>query len=119
MVLLESVIEVFRVYFPKMSDLFPLSVILAFPVTRLYHVIWKSMDIIVRFRIMARLKNVTFVKRLGILLGTAPSGESVLRCGQAGHFYRDWRNEPVAATTPGPPEMPDDPEDNRTGESDS
>ena len=29
--MLESVIEVFRVYFPKMSDLFPLSVILHFP----------------------------------------------------------------------------------------
>ena len=43
----------------------------------LYHVIWKSMAIIVRFRIMARLKNVTFVKRLGILLRTAPSGENV------------------------------------------
>ena len=39
-----------------------------------------------------------------------------LRCGQAGHLYRDCRNEPVAATTPGPPELPVDPEDNRSGE---
>ena len=39
-----------------------------------------------------------------------------LRCGQAGHLYRDCRNEPVAETTPGPPEMPVDLEDNRTGE---
>ena len=41
------------------------------------HVTWKSMDIIVRFRIMARLKTVTPVKRLGILLSTALSGENV------------------------------------------
>ena len=43
-------------------------------------------------------------------------------CGQVGHLYRDCRNEPVAATTPGPCELPVDPEDNRTGkamESDS
>ena len=46
-------------------------------VTRLYQVIKKSMDVIVRFRIMARLKNVTFAKRLGILLRTVPSGENV------------------------------------------
>lgn len=39
-----------------------------------------------------------------------------LRCGQAGHLYRDCRNEPIAATTPGPRELPVDPEDNRSGE---
>ena len=39
-----------------------------------------------------------------------------LRCGQAGHLYRDCRKEPVAATTPGQRELPVDPEDNRTGE---
>ena len=50
---------------------------------------------------MARLKNVTFVKRLGKLLRG-----KCLRCGQAGHLYRDCRNEPVAATTPGPHELP-------------
>ena len=39
-----------------------------------------------------------------------------LRCGQAGHLYSDCRNEPVAATTPNPPELPVDPEGNRIGE---
>ena len=39
-----------------------------------------------------------------------------LSCGHAGHLYRDCGNEPVAATTPGPRELPVDPEDNRTGE---
>ena len=63
---------------------------------------------------MARLKNVTFVKRLGILLRTVPSGENV--CGQAGHLYRDCRNEPVAATNPGPRELPVDPEDSQIRE---
>ena len=70
------------------------------------------MDIIVRFHIMARLKNVTFVKRLIILLRTVPSDA----CGQAGHLYHDCRNEPVAATTPGPPELSVDPGNNRSGE---
>ena len=46
-------------------------------VTRLYHVICKSMDIIVRFRVMARLKNMTFVKRLDILLRTVRSGKAM------------------------------------------
>ena len=41
------------------------------------HLSIKSMDFQVRFRIMARLKNVTFVKGLGILLRTVPSGENV------------------------------------------
>ena len=74
------------------------------------------MDIIVRLRIMARLKNVTFVKRLGILLRTVLSWGKCLRCGQTGHLYRDCGNEPVAATTPVPRELPVDPEDNRSGE---
>ena len=39
-----------------------------------------------------------------------------LRCDQPGHIYRDCRNEPVVATTPGPPELPVDLEDNQTGE---
>ena len=39
-----------------------------------------------------------------------------LRCGQAAHLYRDCRNGPVAATTPGPRELPVEHEDNRTGE---
>ena len=38
------------------------------------------------------------------------------RRGQAGHLYRDCRNEPVAATTPGPRELPVDPENNWSGE---
>ena len=40
-----------------------------------------------------------------------------LTCGQAGHLYRDCRNEPVAAATPGPRDLPVEPEDNHTGES--
>ena len=39
-----------------------------------------------------------------------------LRCGQAGHLYHDCHNEPVAATTTGPHELPVDPEDSWTGE---
>ena len=64
-------------------------------------------------------------KKLGTLLKTVPSGENVWENvwnGQAGYLYHDCRNEPAGATTPGPRELPVDPEDNRTGkamESDS
>ena len=65
---------------------------------------------------MARLKNVTFVKRPGHIAKDCPFRGKCLRCGQAGHHHRDCRNEPIAATTPGPREMPVDPEDNPSGE---
>ena len=65
---------------------------------------------------MARIKNVTFVKKTGHIAKDCPFRGKCLRCGEAGHLYCDCRNEHVAATTPGPREPPVDPEDNWTGE---
>ena len=55
-------------------------------------------------------------EKAGHIAKDCPFRVKCLRCGQAGHLYRDCRNEPVAATTPGPRELPVDPEDNWTGE---
>jgi len=74
--------------------------------------IWQLMDTIARFLIMARLKNVISVKRVGILLRTVPSGENVEM--RSDRSPLPWL--PPIAATPGPPELPVDPENNQTGE---
>ena len=61
-------------------------------------------------------KECDICEKTGHIAKDCPFRGKCLRCGQAGHLYRDCRNEPVAATTPGPPELPVDPEDNRSGE---
>ncbi|XP_015768317.1 PREDICTED: uncharacterized protein DDB_G0288805-like [Acropora digitifera] len=61
-------------------------------------------------------KECDICEKTGHIAKDCPFRGKCLRCGQAGHLYRDCRNEPVAATTPGPRELPVDPEDNRTGE---
>ena len=61
-------------------------------------------------------KECDICEKSGHIAKDCPFRGKCLRCGQAGHLYRDCRNEPVAATTPGPRELPVDPEDNRSGE---
>lgn len=61
-------------------------------------------------------KECDICEKTGHIANNCPFRGKCLRCGQAGHLYRDCRNEPVAATTPGPRELPVDPEDNRSGE---
>ena len=61
-------------------------------------------------------KECDICEKTGHIAKDCPFRGKCLRCGQAGHLYRDCRNEPVAATTPGPRELPVDPEDNRSGE---
>ena len=61
-------------------------------------------------------KECDICEKTGDIAKDCPFRGKCLRCGQAGHLYRDCRNEPVAATTPGLRELPVDPEDNRTGE---
>ena len=61
-------------------------------------------------------KECDICEKIGHIAKDCPFRGKCLRCSQAGHLYRDCRNEPVAATTPGPRELPVDPEDNRTGE---
>ena len=61
-------------------------------------------------------KECDICEKTGHIAKDCPFRGKCLRCGQAGHLYRDCRNEPIAATTPGPRELPVDPEDNRSGE---
>ena len=61
-------------------------------------------------------KECDICEKTGHIAKDCPFRGKCLRCGEAGHLNRDCRNEPVAATTPGPRELPVGPEDNRTGE---
>ena len=61
-------------------------------------------------------KECDICQKTGHIAKDCPFRGKCLRCGQACHLYRDCRNEPVAETTPGPRELPVDPEDNRSGE---
>ena len=61
-------------------------------------------------------KECDICEKTGHIAKDCPFRGKCLRCGQAGLLYRDCRNEPVAATTPGPRELPVEHEDNRTGE---
>ena len=60
-------------------------------------------------------KECDICEKTGNFARDCPFRGKCLRCGQAGHLYRDCRHEPFAAT-PGPPELPVDPVDNQTGE---
>ena len=57
-------------------------------------------------------KECDICEKTGHIAKDCPFRGKCLRCGQAGHC----RNEPLAATTRGPRELPVDPEDNRTRE---
>ena len=61
-------------------------------------------------------KECDICEKTGHIAKDCPFRGKWSRCGQAGHLHRDCRNEPVAATIPGPREVPVDPGDNRTGE---
>ena len=61
-------------------------------------------------------KECDICEKTGHIAKDCPFRGKCLRCGQAGHLYRDCRNEPVAATTPGPRELPVDPEDSQIRE---
>ena len=61
-------------------------------------------------------KECDIIEKTVYIAKDCPFRGKCLRCGQAGHLYRDCRYEPVATTTPGPRELPVDPEDNRSGE---
>ena len=61
-------------------------------------------------------KECDICEKTGHIAKDCPFRGKYLRCDQAGHLYRDSSNELVVATTLGPPELPVDPEDNRTDE---